>query len=182
MLCPSVLPGLTSRAQAPTYPPHTPAGPQAPTCTPPTPAGPQAPTCPPHTAALTHHLPALPHCPPPLCPASLPSTSLPALPLQVGGRTCTWPSRSCWFQHTTAAAAAAASAATSAAAAAAAAKGQLARKVVLQEAALYCSMSHPNVVATYDYDVLIASAMHDTPSGLHITDQSGDESLCISVI
>ena len=86
------------------------------------------------------------------------------------------------FQHTTAAAAAAASAATSAAAAAAAAKGQLARKVVLQEAALCCSMSHPNVVATYDYDVLIASAMHDTPSGLHITDQSGDESFKLYLI
>ena len=53
-------------------------------------------------------------------------------------------------------------------------KVQLARKLVLQEAALCCSMSHPNVVATYNYDVLVASAMHDTPSGLHITDKSGE--------
>ena len=53
-------------------------------------------------------------------------------------------------------------------------KLQLARKLVLQEAALCCSMSHPNVVATYNYDVLVASAMHDTPSGLHITDKSGE--------
>ncbi len=52
-------------------------------------------------------------------------------------------------------------------------KLQLARKLVLQEAALCCSMAHPNVVATYNYDALVASAMHDTPSGLCITDKSG---------
>ena len=51
---------------------------------------------------------------------------------------------------------------------------QLARKRVLQEAALCCSMSHPNVVATYHYDVLVASAFHDTPSGLTIADNSGE--------
>ena len=78
------------------------------------------------------------------------------------------------FQNTTLAALATASATTSAAAAAAVAKGQLARKLVLQEAALCCSMSHPNVVATYDYDVLVASAFRDSPSGLRIADNSGE--------
>ena len=47
------------------------------------------------------------------------------------------------------------------------------RQMVLREAAMCCSMSHPNVVATYHYEVLRASAFHDAPSGLNITDKSG---------
>ena len=49
------------------------------------------------------------------------------------------------------------------------------RQLVLREAAVCCSMSHPNVVATYHYEVLQATAFRDTPSGLSITDRSGEE-------
>ena len=53
------------------------------------------------------------------------------------------------------------------------AAGARIRQMVLREAAVCCSMSHPNVVATYHYEVLRASAFHDAPSGLNITDKSG---------
>ena len=48
------------------------------------------------------------------------------------------------------------------------------RQKVLREAAVCCSMSHPNVVATYHYEVLQAAAFHSSPSGLSITDKSGE--------
>ena len=43
---------------------------------------------------------------------------------------------------------------------------------VLREAALCCSMAHPNVVATYHFEVLKASGYHLAPSGMRIQDQS----------
>ena len=49
-----------------------------------------------------------------------------------------------------------------------------ARKLVLREAAICCSLSHPNVVATYHYEVMQASAFHLAPSGLRITDKSDE--------
>ena len=49
----------------------------------------------------------------------------------------------------------------------------MARQLVLREAAVCCSMCHPNVVTTYHYEVLKASAFHHTPTGLRISDQSG---------
>ena len=48
------------------------------------------------------------------------------------------------------------------------------RQMVLREAAMCCSMSHPNVVATYHYEVLQASAFCQAPSGLRITDKSNE--------
>ena len=48
------------------------------------------------------------------------------------------------------------------------------RQLVLREAAVCCSMSHPNVVATYHFEVLKASAFYESPSGLTITDKSGE--------
>ena len=50
----------------------------------------------------------------------------------------------------------------------------IARQLVLREAAVCCSMSHPNVVATYHFEVLKASTFHTTPSGMEITDESGE--------
>ena len=47
-----------------------------------------------------------------------------------------------------------------------------ARQMVLREAALCCSMAHANVVATYHFEVVQASAFHVAPSGLSITDNS----------
>ena len=57
-----------------------------------------------------------------------------------------------------------------------------ARRLVLREAAVCCSVSHPNVVATYYYEVLQASAFHHTPSGLEITDHSGVEAFKLYLI
>ena len=48
------------------------------------------------------------------------------------------------------------------------------RQLAVREAALCCSMSHPNVVATYHYEVLQASAFCQAPSGLRITDKSNE--------
>ena len=48
-------------------------------------------------------------------------------------------------------------------------------QLVLREAAVCCSMAHPNVVATYHYEVRQATAIHHTPSGLCITDKSGEK-------
>ena len=47
------------------------------------------------------------------------------------------------------------------------------RQQILREAALCCSMSHPNVVATYHYEVTQAKGFHSSPSGLSISDRSG---------
>ena len=49
----------------------------------------------------------------------------------------------------------------------------IARQLVLREAAVCCSMSHPNVVATYHFEVLQADAFYNAPSGLTI-----DEGQC----
>ena len=57
-----------------------------------------------------------------------------------------------------------------------------ARKMVLQEAAVCCSMSHPNVVATYHFEVLQAAGFHDTLSGLSISDQSGERAFKLYLI
>ena len=61
-------------------------------------------------------------------------------------------------------------------------KEDMARQLVLREAAVCCSVSHPNVVATYYYEVLQASAFHHTPSGLEITDHSGVEAFKLYLI
>ena len=47
------------------------------------------------------------------------------------------------------------------------------RQQVLLEAAVCCSISHPNVVATYHYEVLHAATFQQAPSGISILDQSG---------
>ena len=47
------------------------------------------------------------------------------------------------------------------------------RQQVLLEAAVCCSMAHPNVVATYHYEVLQATLFQQAPSGISISDQSG---------
>ena len=47
------------------------------------------------------------------------------------------------------------------------------RQMVLREAAVCCSMSHPTVVATYHFEVLQADAFYNAPSGLTI-----DEGQC----
>ena len=47
------------------------------------------------------------------------------------------------------------------------------RQLVLREAAVCYSMSHPNVVATYHYELLQVQAFHQAPSGLNISDHSG---------
>ena len=57
-----------------------------------------------------------------------------------------------------------------------------ARQKVLREAAVCCSMSHPNVVATYNYKVLQASAFHQCPSGLNITDKSDSKAFKLYLI
>ena len=56
------------------------------------------------------------------------------------------------------------------------------RQLAVREAALCCSMSHPNVVATYHYEVLHAQAFHLAPSGLSITDRSGCEAFKLYLI
>ena len=56
------------------------------------------------------------------------------------------------------------------------------RQLVLREAAVCCTMSHPNVVATYHYEVLQATAFRDTPSGLSITDKPGEEAFKLYLI
>ena len=62
------------------------------------------------------------------------------------------------------------------------AKEEMARQLVVREAAVCCSVSHPNVVATYHYEVLQAAAFHDSPSGLSITDKSGEKSFKLYLI
>ena len=57
-----------------------------------------------------------------------------------------------------------------------------ARQFVLREAAVCCSVCHPNVVATYRYEVLQASTFHDTSSGLMIDDISGERSFKLYLI
>ena len=91
------------------------------------------------------------------------------------------------FQNTTRAAAAAAASATDDGVGFKEGAGcctrALARKRrVLQEAALCCSMSHPNVVATYNYDVMVASGFHKAPSGLTIADESGEGAFKLALI
>ena len=56
------------------------------------------------------------------------------------------------------------------------------RQLVLREAAVCCSMSHPNVVATYHYEVVEATAFRGTPSGLCITDKSGEGAFKVYLI
>ena len=56
------------------------------------------------------------------------------------------------------------------------------RQLVLREAAVCCSMCHPNVVATYHYEVLKASAFHVAPSGLEILDNSDEKSFKLYLI
>ena len=56
------------------------------------------------------------------------------------------------------------------------------RQLVLREVAVGSSVSHPNVVATYHYEVLQASSFHATPSGLDINDQSGEEAFKLYLI
>ena len=56
------------------------------------------------------------------------------------------------------------------------------RQMVLREAAVCSSVSHPNVVATYHYEVLHAQAFHLAPSGLSITDRSGCEAFKLYLI
>ena len=56
------------------------------------------------------------------------------------------------------------------------------RQMVLREAAVCCSMSHPNVVATYHYEVMQAAAFHGAPSGLSITDKSGSSAFKLYLI
>ena len=56
------------------------------------------------------------------------------------------------------------------------------RHVVLREVAVCSSVSHPNVVATYHYEVLQASSFHAPPSGLDINDQSGEEAFKLYLI
>ena len=58
----------------------------------------------------------------------------------------------------------------------------IARQLVLREAAVCCSMSHPNVVATYHFEVLKASAFHTTPSGMEIMDESGERAFKLYLI
>lgn len=48
------------------------------------------------------------------------------------------------------------------------------RQLVLREAAVCTSMAHPNVVATYHYEVLQVQSYEESPSGLSISDQSGE--------
>ena len=43
-------------------------------------------------------------------------------------------------------------------------------------------MSHPNVVATYQYEVLQASGYCGAPSGLSITDHSGERAFKLYLI
>ena len=57
-----------------------------------------------------------------------------------------------------------------------------ARQLVLREAAVCCSMSHPNVVATYHFEVLQASTFHDTPTGLRIMDKSGEKAFKLYLV
>ena len=55
------------------------------------------------------------------------------------------------------------------------------RQLVLREAAVCCSMSHPNVVATYHYEIVEATAFK-TPVGLSITDMSGQSAYKVYLI
>ena len=55
------------------------------------------------------------------------------------------------------------------------------RQLVLREAAVCCSMSHPNVVATYHYEIVEATAFK-TPTGLSITDKSGESAYKVYLI
>ena len=61
-------------------------------------------------------------------------------------------------------------------------KEDMARQLVIREAAVCCSVSHPNVVATYHFEVLQAAAFHDSPSGLNITDKSGEAAFKLYLI
>ena len=58
----------------------------------------------------------------------------------------------------------------------------LARQMVLREAAVCCSMAHPNVVATYHFEVMRAAGFHTAPSGLSISDQSGSRAFKLYLI
>ena len=60
--------------------------------------------------------------------------------------------------------------------------GKAARQRVLREAAVCCSVSHPNVVATYHYEVLQATAYQLAPSGLTIQDSSDEKSFKLYLI
>ena len=57
----------------------------------------------------------------------------------------------------------------------------MARKLVVKEAAVCSSMSHPNVVATYHFEVMRASHLQHHP-GLRITDKSGEEAFKVYLI
>ena len=59
---------------------------------------------------------------------------------------------------------------------------ELARQMALREAAVCCSVSHPNVVATYHYEVLHAASFHNAPTGLSITDVSGEKAFKLYLI
>ena len=61
-------------------------------------------------------------------------------------------------------------------------KEEMARRFVLREAAVCCSVSHPNVVATYHFEVLEAADFGVTPSGLSITDKSGEKAFKLYLI
>ena len=54
--------------------------------------------------------------------------------------------------------------------------------MVLREAAVCCSMAHPNVVATYHFEVMRAAGFHTAPSGLSISDQSGSRAFKLYLI
>ena len=56
------------------------------------------------------------------------------------------------------------------------------RQLVLREVAVCCSMSHPNVVATYHYEIVEATAFRGTPTGLCITDKSGESAYKVYLI
>ena len=56
------------------------------------------------------------------------------------------------------------------------------REVAVHEAAVCCSMSHPNVVATYHYEVLHARSFRKAPSGLSIVDRSGSKAFKLYLI
>ena len=61
-------------------------------------------------------------------------------------------------------------------------KEDMARQLVLREAAVCCSVSHPNVVATYHFEVLQAAAFHEAPTGLSIMDKSGEKAFKLYLI
>ena len=55
------------------------------------------------------------------------------------------------------------------------------RQLVLREAAVCCSLSHPNVVATYHFEVMEATAFRHSMD-LCITDKSGERAYKIYLI